>query len=418
MRPSDSTSTACPSDRTSIAISPCSSNTRRAPSARAWTVNRTVWPSSSATSRVSDTPPASPRTRKPDSLVHAEAALAPIGGSASISNAAAARASRACGRIGAQPSGKASSMKRVVARPSAKIGFSSASIEKRDRRRGSEDRKVAKAGDELGAGDLARLARGDRLCEQGIVEQGHFGARRDAAIDADRRRLAISDDAAAIGPKVLVGPFRRDPRLDRVAALAYAVLQDRQPVSPTAIRICHSTRSRPVIASVTGCSTWRRVFISRNQGSSSPLLEDELDRAEIVVADGAGQRDGALEQLGADLAVAGSAPALPRAASGYCAGPSSRARTDGRHCRACRRRSALPDVAAAAPAFRSAATDRRRPPRASRRASVERRRQVRAVARPAHALAAAAGRGLDHQRKADRVAPPRAGVASTGRRRA
>ena len=32
--------------------------------------------------------------------------------------------------------------------------------------------------------------------------------------------------------------------------------------SPAATRSCHSTRSRPVISSVTGCSTWRRVFIS------------------------------------------------------------------------------------------------------------------------------------------------------------
>ena len=33
--------------------------------------------------------------------------------------------------------------------------------------------------------------------------------------------------------------------------------------SPAATRICHSTRSCPVIISVTGCSTCRRVFISR-----------------------------------------------------------------------------------------------------------------------------------------------------------
>ncbi len=32
--------------------------------------------------------------------------------------------------------------------------------------------------------------------------------------------------------------------------------------SPAATLSCHSTRSRPVTNSVTGCSTWRRVFIS------------------------------------------------------------------------------------------------------------------------------------------------------------
>ena len=33
--------------------------------------------------------------------------------------------------------------------------------------------------------------------------------------------------------------------------------------SPDAISNCARTRSAPVTASVTGCSTWRRVFISR-----------------------------------------------------------------------------------------------------------------------------------------------------------
>ena len=32
--------------------------------------------------------------------------------------------------------------------------------------------------------------------------------------------------------------------------------------SPAAIRICSFTRSIPVMFSVTGCSTWTRVFIS------------------------------------------------------------------------------------------------------------------------------------------------------------
>ena len=33
--------------------------------------------------------------------------------------------------------------------------------------------------------------------------------------------------------------------------------------SPAAIRICSRTRSIPVTISVTGCSTWMRVFTSR-----------------------------------------------------------------------------------------------------------------------------------------------------------
>ena len=43
--------------------------------------------------------------------------------------------------------------------------------------------------------------------------------------------------------------------------------------SPEATRSCHSTRSRPVIDSVTGCSTCRRVFISmKYQGASAVSL--------------------------------------------------------------------------------------------------------------------------------------------------
>jgi hypothetical protein len=37
--------------------------------------------------------------------------------------------------------------------------------------------------------------------------------------------------------------------------------------SPNATRNCHSTRSMPVISSVTGCSTCRRVFISMKNTS-------------------------------------------------------------------------------------------------------------------------------------------------------
>ena len=66
--------------------------------------------------------------------------------------------------------------------------------------------------------------------------------------------------------------------------------------SPEATRSCHSTRSRPVIASVTGCSTCRRVFISMNQMRSArrPVrgVGDELDRAGAFVADRLGGAHG------------------------------------------------------------------------------------------------------------------------------
>jgi hypothetical protein len=37
--------------------------------------------------------------------------------------------------------------------------------------------------------------------------------------------------------------------------------------SPAAIRSCSATRSTPVTSSVTGCSTWMRVFISMKKNS-------------------------------------------------------------------------------------------------------------------------------------------------------
>ena len=39
---------------------------------------------------------------------------------------------------------------------------------------------------------------------------------------------------------------------------------------PSATAICSATRSIPVTASVTGCSTWMRAFTSRNQNSDRP----------------------------------------------------------------------------------------------------------------------------------------------------
>ena len=47
--------------------------------------------------------------------------------------------------------------------------------------------------------------------------------------------------------------------------------------SPAAIRSWSATRSRPVTSSVTGCSTWSRVFISRKK-TVAAVVEQELAR--------------------------------------------------------------------------------------------------------------------------------------------
>ena len=55
-----------------------------------------------------------------------------------------------------------------------------------------------------------------------------------------------------------------DPRLDRVAADAdHVVLAQRQRRAGRDPQLLLDQVERPAIASVTGCSTWRRVFISR-----------------------------------------------------------------------------------------------------------------------------------------------------------
>ena len=57
---------------------------------------------------------------------------------------------------------------------------------------------------------------------------------------------------------------------------------------PSATASCISTRSTPCTSSVTGCSTWRRVFISRKKNRSVVGLVEELDGAGPAVVDGRG----------------------------------------------------------------------------------------------------------------------------------
>ena len=58
-----------------------------------------------------------------------------------------------------------------------------------------------------------------------------------------------------------------------------------------------------MIASVTGCSTWRRVLTSRKVIvlAVPGLADHELDRAGAQVSDVAGQREGAVAERGTHL---------------------------------------------------------------------------------------------------------------------
>ena len=85
----------------------------------------------------------------------------------------------------------------------------------------------------------------------------------------------------------------------RIAISSWARLSG----SPAARRSCSSTRSTPVTASVTPCSTWRRVFISRKW--TLVAGGQELDGSQAAVADAGGDRGGRLQGAGAGRRRAG-----------------------------------------------------------------------------------------------------------------
>ena len=140
---------------------------------------------------------------------------------------------------------------------------------------------------------------------------------------------------AGLRQEVLRRILGAQPRLDRVSGKRISDCC-RVKRSPRATRSCHSTRSKPVTASVTGCSTCSRVFISMKK--KSPVgIEQEFDRAGADVIDGFRQRDRGRAELVAQAPHRRRARGIPRSASGGAAAPSSRARRDARRCRAGRR---------------------------------------------------------------------------------
>ena len=98
-------------------------------------------------------------------------------------------------------------------------------------------------------------------------------------------------DRARARPVVVRGILGVDARLDRRARAAATdgASSASGGRSPRASRTIHSTRSTPVTISVTGCSTWSRVFTSRNAYSPVVGVDDELDGAGRPVADRGGR---------------------------------------------------------------------------------------------------------------------------------
>ena len=111
----------------------------------------------------------------------------------------------------------------------------------------------------------------DHLGQHRVVVAADLVPSREPGVDAHARRPCGSCEARAPcrrsagsrGP----GPRRRSgPRWRARSGVMSSCANGS--CSPAATRSCHSTRSRPVTSSVTGCSTCRRVFISMKKNSS------------------------------------------------------------------------------------------------------------------------------------------------------
>ena len=105
-------------------------------------------------------------------------------------------------------------------------------------------------------------APGDHLGEHRVVAAADGRALGEARVDADvfPGRLAQRQHGPAGRQEAARRVLGVDAGLDGVAV--HAIGRAAVSSSPAATRSCHSTRSSPYTSSVTGCSTWRRVFIS------------------------------------------------------------------------------------------------------------------------------------------------------------
>ena len=89
----------------------------------------------------------------------------------------------------------------------------------------------------------------------GELQQDGLQLRQREYVEILGRRDLLQAQAGSM--KAAIGSASPDMMMSKAS-----LVSARESFSPAAMRICSRTRSMPVIASVTGCSTWRRVFIS------------------------------------------------------------------------------------------------------------------------------------------------------------
>ena len=131
----------------------------------------------------------------------------------------------------------------------------------------AEDGGLVERGDQRPAGLLAGRAVGDDLAEHRVVRRAHDLPGLERVVDPDTGAARPPDDGVAVpawGRKPAERVLGVHPRLDGVAADGDVVLGDRQRLAGGDAELeLDQVEARRDRASVTGCSTWRRVFISR-----------------------------------------------------------------------------------------------------------------------------------------------------------
>ncbi len=166
--------------------------------------------------------------------------------------------------------GQIASSVSIRAWPRRTAGWRTSQRRNAEVRRQAEDHGLVERRGQSGEGLGAVGAVGDDLRQHRVEPARHLVAGGDPGIDADARRRPASA-APSTRPGRRQEPGLRvlgvEADLDRVAARAGRRACPNPSGSPAAIRIWSATRSRPVTSSVTGCSTWSRVFISRKKTS-------------------------------------------------------------------------------------------------------------------------------------------------------